>query len=284
MGVPRFNSMKGVDTLKKYYIFFLVLLLSFVCAVPCFAAETDDDISILPSDVFPVAEEETDFRGPLMFSTGVISDSGQVYPTYKTLMSMQDNFPTYIVHGSVDITFDSYFIFFHTSKTYEDGSAMIYVVCWDADQHTVRLADDAKYLYCFPAEGGENVYRMYMYYWDYDTSAWVLDAKKGYTGNRSYSYALRNDIYSTIDIDYNVTDTPVAIKKGISEYYLPYLESDEDYKAVSGFRLAKIINFDTFDGLMSEIIALLPLVIPIFLCFVGIRKAIAFLLGTNRTL
>lgn len=43
--------------------------------------------------------------------------------------------------------------------------------------------------------------------------------------------------------------------------------------------LAKIINADMLGGVLDEIVALLPVAIPVMISFIALRKGIAFVRG-----
>ena len=48
--------------------------------------------------------------------------------------------------------------------------------------------------------------------------------------------------------------------------------------AVSG-QVASAVSADMLQGVLDELIALLPVVIPVMIGFIGLRKAISFLQG-----
>ena len=46
-----------------------------------------------------------------------------------------------------------------------------------------------------------------------------------------------------------------------------------------GTGLAAIVTADMMSGVLDEIVALLPVVLPVMISFIGLRKGIAFLQG-----
>lgn len=48
--------------------------------------------------------------------------------------------------------------------------------------------------------------------------------------------------------------------------------------AVSG-QLANVVTADMLQGVLSEVVGLLPVVIPVMIGFIGLRKGISFLQG-----
>ena len=44
-------------------------------------------------------------------------------------------------------------------------------------------------------------------------------------------------------------------------------------------KLASVVSSSDLSGVMNEILALLPVIIPVMIGFIGLRKAISFLIG-----
>ena len=53
-------------------------------------------------------------------------------------------------------------------------------------------------------------------------------------------------------------------------------------EAVSALALTGIVTKDMLSGVLAEVIGLLPVVIPVAITFIGVRKGISFLLGMLR--
>lgn len=61
----------------------------------------------------------------------------------------------------------------------------------------------------------------------------------------------------------------------LHDFFMVALEAG----GVSTVDLSSIITADTLSGLFDQIVAMLPIVIPVTLGFLGIRKAISFVMG-----
>lgn len=48
---------------------------------------------------------------------------------------------------------------------------------------------------------------------------------------------------------------------------------------LTGSGLASVVSADMLGGVLDEIVALLPVVIPVMIGFIGLRKGISFLQG-----
>lgn len=253
--------------MKKLFIILCVLLINFSFVLSSSAAT-----------IYNESPEEDNY------SVSLMSDFLHDYPSWKEFQSMKNLFPKsyHYKDASYDETFllNNYLLYFDDSRLSDDGSSSIAMIAWDSTSHKILLNEKKTTLWCYPTEGGDAVYRMFYFYWDGNT--WVDVPKRGYKGYRSMTFTLGNEIYLSKNISHNVEGLPVILTSGISSDFEYSLQDDEDYE-FANLILKNSVTDSMFGGLFDDIFGILPVLVPVLLAILGVRRGIVFVLNTVRS-
>lgn len=232
--------------MRKFFSIFLLAIV-LVCSLSVVAsAETAEEVNAIAEDYAPIRR-----------------------PTWEQLQLMQKRFPDSITVKGVSYNLDSHLITCGKTVAYDDGTAKIWCYAWESDTTLIRAVNDQLHINAGADTTKDKA--LHYYYWDFKYNKWVYSST-----NFSVYVNLRPN---------GLMYTDTEIPEWSATEGLVYMKGDT-YRQIDTptFYTLEWDDMKSWDkSLLSYIISSLPILIPILVAFLAIRKGIQYLYTSIRS-